>query len=411
MIANGDELRDKVVVVTGSSGGIGRAVALAFGERGACVVFNGRSPKKLAKVFDYACARGIRGIAVLADVATTAGANRLISAAFKRFGRVDVLVNNAGSGGPSPRPFWTLDGNDLDATVAINVQAALACSRAYVKRLRRQPGPGRIINVSSIAASRGFQGLACYCATKFALRGLTECMALDLEGSNTVVVSLELAGHRTSMTRRLLSHDEYASLLAPEDAVDIFLYAATGPAELLHGRTLSETRYRTDAEAEVQLNSSLASTAPWLPYMARYSSQPMSRDALHMDFLENSIGPPATARDALRRSTCAAMARYPDPNLRALRSKLAERTGIPADCFTFGNGSTEIIDRVLRTFVRPGETVVATDPTWPVFERMCRLHGIGIISVPYNLDLASGCARLDLNDILRLTLELGWFTW
>ena len=88
---------------------------------------------------------------------------------------------------------------------------------------------------------------------------------------------------------------------------------------------------------------------------------------------------------------------YPDPSLSALRSKLAECTGIPADGFTFGNGSTEIIDRVLRTFARPGETVVATDPTWPVFERMCRLHGIGIISVPYNLDLASGCAQLDLN--------------
>ena len=108
MIAHGDELRDKVVVVTGSTSGIGRAVALAFGERGACVVFNGRSPEKLSKVFNHAVSREIRGMAVLADVATTAGANRLINAAFRRFGRVDVLVNNAGAGGPSPKPFWTL---------------------------------------------------------------------------------------------------------------------------------------------------------------------------------------------------------------------------------------------------------------------------------------------------------------
>jgi histidinol-phosphate aminotransferase len=135
--------------------------------------------------------------------------------------------------------------------------------------------------------------------------------------------------------------------------------------------------------------------------MARYSLQQKFGDALHMDFLENSIGPSAAANDALRGSAGAAMARYPDPRLGALRAKLSDRTGIPADCFTFGNGSTEIVDRVLRTFVRPGETVVASDPTWPVFERMCRLHGIGIISVPYHLDLASGCARLDLNDILR----------
>lgn len=396
------EITDKVVVITGSSSGIGQAVGLGIGERGATVVFNGRSAERLSKTFKMARERGIRAIAVRADVATAVGAKRLIDRAFKTFGRVDVLVNNAGIGGPFSRSFWEIKPAEFDVTIATNLRAALLCASAYVKALHQRRAPGRIVNVSSTAASRGYVRLSCYCASKFGLRGLTECMALDVKGSGIVVTSLELASHRTPMMVGRLPKEDYDSLLIPDDATGLFFYAATGPAELLHGRTISEVRYRTDAEAEVRLNSSVATVAPWVPYLPRYasSSRPYAR-ALHMDFLENPEGPPAMARAAVRRSSPASLARYPDPQLRTLRTKLAARLELPSDCFTFGIGSTELIDQVLRTFAQPGDSIVATDPTWPVFERMCRMHGLGLVRVPHCVDRSSASAQLNLDDVLR----------
>ena len=106
------------------------------------------------------------------------------------------------------------------------------------------------------------------------------------------------------------------------------------------------------------------------------------------------------AHEALRHIEAAALARYPDPRLTSLREALAERLELPAECFTFGNGSTALVARVLTTFTRPGDTVIATDPTWPVFERLCRLHGVGLIQAPYIIDRESGTARLNLDDLL-----------
>jgi histidinol-phosphate aminotransferase len=234
------------------------------------------------------------------------------------------------------------------------------------------------------------------------LRAFTECQARDLEGSGVVVVCLELDGHRTPMTRRRLAGTDYERQEPPGAAVDLFFYAATGPAELLHGRTLSEARFRADRDAEARLNSALSTCPPWLPHMPRYFSEPgPPPGALHMDFLENPAGPPPKALAGLRRSRRASLSRYPDPNTGPLRRALAQRLGLPAGCLTFGTGASELVDRVLRTFARAGDAVVTTDPTWPVFERLCTALGAGVVRVPYVIDRASATARLDLEDVLK----------
>jgi len=391
-----------VVVVTGSSRGLGRAMALGFGRLGAAVVFNGRSPRRLVAAVQAARKNGVRGLGVCADVATAFGARRLIDRAFQVFGRVDVLVNNAGVSGPPPAPFWKIRPDAWADTLAANLTGPLLCSSAYVKKLSQAGLAGRIINISSTAGSRGYPGLAPYCASKFGLRGLTECQSLDLEGTGVTVVGLELAGHRTPMTRRRLAPEDFAGLPPPEEALDLLVYAATGPPELLQGRTLSELRFRVDREAEIRLNGPLAAVPPWLPHLPRHLAEPPPQpDSLHLDLLENPQGPPGLACEAVRKLEAPALARYPDPRLASLRGALAKRLGLPPECFTFGNGSTELVERVLRTFARPGDEVVAADPTWPVFERFCRVHGVGLARVPYTIDRTQGAARLNLEDILE----------
>lgn len=391
----------QVVVVTGSTRGIGRAVALGFGELGASIVINGRSPRRLAAAVKVAKRLGIRCLGVRADVASPSGARQLLDRAFKVFGRVDMLVNNAGVSGPPPAPFWQLRPAAWADTLKVNLTGVLLCSAAYVRQLIQQGLTGRILNVSSTAGTRGYPGLAPYCASKFGVRGLTECQALDLEGTGITVTCLELAGHHTPMTRRRLAPEDYEGLAPPEEAINLFVYAATGPPELLQGRTLSELRFRVDQEAEVRLNGPLAAIPPWLPHMPRYITEPAPPPgSLHLDFLENPNGPPVLAHEALKQIEAPALADYPDPRLTSLRRALAEKLELPPECFTFGNGSTELVERVLRTFTRPGDEAVATDPTWPVFERFCRAHGVGLVRAPYTIDRSYQIARLDLQDVL-----------
>ena len=395
------EMAGKVVVVTGSTSGIGRAVAMGFGGLGASVVFNGRSRKRLAAALKSAKARGLSASAVCADVSSPDGARRLIEGAYRAFGKVDVLVNNAGLPGPPSAPFWGIKPAAWSETMTVNLTAAVLCSSAYVRRLRGGQEGGRIINVSSTAGARPYAGLAPYCASKFALAGLTGCQAADLEGTGVVVVCLELASHRTPMTRRRLSREDYESLPPPTDVVDFFAYAATGPAGLLHGRTLSELRFKIDREAEARINGPLATTPPWVPYMARYNAEPpVPPGALYIDFLENPCGPPPSSHDVLKGLGKAAVGRYPDPGLPSLRHALSECLGLPAECFTFGNGSTELVERILRTFTRPGDRVVSTDPTWFVFERFCRVHGVELFQAPYGIDRQKKTGRLDFDGML-----------
>lgn len=394
----------RAVIITGSSSGIGRAVAMGLGKLGARVVFNGRSQTRLNAAVKAAKASGIDAIGICADVTSAVKAKHLIDKAFAAFEHIDVLINNAGVSGPPPTPFWQVKPTDWRRVIETNLTGAMLCSSSYVRQLHLHNMVGRILNVSSTAGIRAYQGLTPYCASKFGLKGLTEGQALDLEGTGITVVCLELGSHRTSMTRRRVRPEDLRRLAPADDALKLFVYAATASPPLVHGRTLSETRFRLDEDAEVRLNGPLAVVNPWLPYMPRYNIEPASSyGSVHLDFLENPIGPPASAHDGAKHIDGDTIARYPDPGLTSLRRVLAERLKLPVECFTFGNGSTELVDRVLRTFTHPGDAVIATDPTWPVFERFCHVHGVELVQAAYHIDRTKGLAQLDLNEVLEAT--------
>jgi NAD(P)-dependent dehydrogenase (short-subunit alcohol dehydrogenase family) len=179
------DLGGTVALVTGASRGLGRAGALALAEAGADLALTARSAADLEGVADEARARGVRAETFRADLRSAAEIDAMVSAAEAAFGRIDVLVNNAGIAG-SEKPALELSAAEWDAVLAVDLRAPALCARAVGRGMaaRRR---GRIVNVASIGAIVPFPRLAPYCASKAGLVQLTRVMALELARHNVQV--------------------------------------------------------------------------------------------------------------------------------------------------------------------------------------------------------------------------------
>ena len=166
----------KVVVVTGSGAGIGRAAALAYAREGASVVVNSQSRESGAQTLELLKAAGAEAVFVQADVSRDEDARRLIDATLAAFGRIDVLVNNAGI--VLPGRVDTIGEDDWERTFAVNVKSVFLVSRRALKPMR-EAGGGVIVNVASVAAQKGLADRAAYAASKGAMLSLTRAMARD----------------------------------------------------------------------------------------------------------------------------------------------------------------------------------------------------------------------------------------
>lgn len=173
----GKGLEGRVAIVTGGSRGIGRAVAASLAEDGASVVVSGRDPGRVEVEAKELEALGALVLAVQADVARREDVDRLVDRARERFGRIDVLVNNAGI--TRDALLVRMKDDDWDAVLNVNLRGAFLMTRAVAKVMMRQKG-GRIINIASTAGAMGNAGQANYSAAKAGLIGLTKAAAREL---------------------------------------------------------------------------------------------------------------------------------------------------------------------------------------------------------------------------------------
>jgi NAD(P)-dependent dehydrogenase (short-subunit alcohol dehydrogenase family) len=170
------QLKDRVVVVTGSSSGMGAAIARAFGAEGCKVVLAARRADRLQAVADDIAADGGCALAVPTDVTVEADVEALYRRAEEAFGRVDVLVHSAGV--PQATPVEDMSLAEWKSVLDANLSSAFLCGREAFRRMKGQ-GRGRIIFIGSVAARSPRPAAAAYVASKFGLDGLTRAMALE----------------------------------------------------------------------------------------------------------------------------------------------------------------------------------------------------------------------------------------
>jgi len=212
MATKGLSFRDRTVLVTGASSGIGRATALAFAAAGSNLVLVARRAKPLAKVAAEARKLGAATLVATADVTQPDAVAACFRKAVKRFGSVDIVVNNAGV--LIPAKVVDLRTADLQRMLDVNLIGALHVMQEAVKVMRAR-GRGHIVNVGSLAGRRGFSPLGGYCATKFALVGLTEALRTELVGER-INVSLVLPGVVDTPMATAAQHNPETSEMWPE---------------------------------------------------------------------------------------------------------------------------------------------------------------------------------------------------
>lgn len=184
----------QVTFVTGASQGIGREIVLAFADRGDALVLAARNEANLAATAQDARASSSDVLVLPTDVTDADQVAQAVDTAMERFGRIDVLVNNSGVGGPSG-PLWELSPEDWRSTFAVNVEGVFLVSRAVLPHMI-DSGQGSVINVGSITGKRPLWGRTPYAASKAALVGLTRTLALEA-GAYGVRVNLISPGFVT----------------------------------------------------------------------------------------------------------------------------------------------------------------------------------------------------------------------
>jgi len=181
-------LAGRVAIVTGSTSGIGAAIAHELAAAGAQVVVNGRSPERARPVADAIAAAGGRAVAIAADLSTPAGATELVTRTVKELGAVDVLVNNAGMG--SVAPSEELEVEEFRRVLELNLVAPFACAQAAGRHMLAA-GRGVIVNISSLFGVLGMPQRAAYSSAKHGLIGLTRTLGVEWAGRGVRCVAVD----------------------------------------------------------------------------------------------------------------------------------------------------------------------------------------------------------------------------
>jgi len=240
------ELRDKVAIVTGSSAGIGRAIALAFAREGAAVAVNyARNAAGAESTVKEIEDDGGSALAVQADVLKPEDVKNLVGRTVREFGRLDVMVNNAGV--EHKMPFLETPLDVWEEVIAVNLTGPwLGCQEA-ARQLVAQGGPGRIINISSVHEDLPMPTNSPYCAAKGGLRMLTRTIAVEVAPHDITVNNIAPGAIETPMDAPLEEHPrQMEELLSeiplgrmgkPEEVASLALYLASDASAYVTGST------------------------------------------------------------------------------------------------------------------------------------------------------------------------------
>jgi len=183
-----ENIKGKVVVITGASSGLGAATARLLSAEGASVVLGARRVDRIQSLADELNAKGGKALAIATDVTHVEQVKKLVDSAVQKFGRIDVMINNAGIMPHSPLERLKID--DWNRTIDVNIKGVLYGIAAALPYMKQQKA-GHIINVSSVAGHKVTPNGAVYCATKHAVRALSEGLRVEVKPYNirTTIIS------------------------------------------------------------------------------------------------------------------------------------------------------------------------------------------------------------------------------
>lgn len=230
-----EKLNSKVVMITGASRGLGKALTIAFAKTGAKLAISARGEEGLLQVKKEAESFGEDVLALQGDMSLARDVERFIATTEKKYGQIDVLINNASILGPSPMPYL-LDYPEEDFAEVLRVNTIgpfLVTRRVLPGMLQR--GHGSIINVTSEAGNVGYAGWGAYGISKFGLEGLTETWADEVAETGVRVNMVDPGEMNTEMHALAVPDCDY-ELADPEDVVDVFLYLASDDAHSINGQ-------------------------------------------------------------------------------------------------------------------------------------------------------------------------------
>ncbi len=245
MIERMFNLSGKVALVTGGSKGLGKAMARGLVEGGADVVISSRHEDELRSALDEILkGTGRRGLTVVADMARREDVARLARTAVDKMGRVDILINNAGTN--VPQPIDAIRDEDWDRVIEINLNSVMSLTRALVPQMKSRRW-GRIIHIASIMGLASKEGRDCYSATKAALIGMARATALELGSLGITVNCIAPGPFLTDLPGRLLSAEEKQAMSnmtaigrwgEPAELVGPMLLLASDAGSYITGETL-----------------------------------------------------------------------------------------------------------------------------------------------------------------------------
>jgi meso-butanediol dehydrogenase/(S,S)-butanediol dehydrogenase/diacetyl reductase len=250
-------LADKVGIITGSGRGIGKGIAMKFAQEGAKVLITDIDPHTAEATCNEIEQAGQQARWVKADVTKEAEVQAMVSFALREFGRIDILVNNAGI--VQAKPFLEFSEQEWDEILAVNLKGIVLCTRATVPEMLKRKS-GKIINIASRAGRVGIPYLSSYCASKFAVVGLTQSNALEFAPHITVnaicpgivmtYMWQEYLPHTLGKLYGLGPKEMIESRLAnvpmkrpqyPEDVAKVALFLASGDGDYITGQAIMDT--------------------------------------------------------------------------------------------------------------------------------------------------------------------------
>ena len=240
------KLKEKVAVVTGGSGGIGRALCERLAQEEAKIIINYRSSIEEAKETQQKIEQiGSEALIVQADLSKVKQINHLVQKGIDHFGKIDILVNNAGL--EKRADFWDVTESDYDLVMNVNLKAVFFATQAVVKHFRETNNQGRIINISSVHEELPFPHFTSYCASKGGVKMITRNLAVELGKLGITINNVAPGAISTPINHDLLNDPEQLKKVTqniplgrlgePEDVSGIVAFLASDEAKYVTGST------------------------------------------------------------------------------------------------------------------------------------------------------------------------------